>query len=64
MAATESDATKRRDLYGQIEDIILDESATMTVSPYPQTGIATSQLRGLNYDFFRPVLTYATAWFA
>lgn len=64
MAATEPDANKRRDLYSQIEDIILDESATMTVSPYPQTGLATSQLRGLNYDFFRPVLTYATAWFA
>jgi peptide/nickel transport system substrate-binding protein len=61
MAATEPDATKRKDLYGQIEDIILDESASMTVSLYPQTGLATSNLHGLDYDS-RPALSYATAW--
>jgi ABC-type transport system substrate-binding protein len=60
-AATEPDVAKRRDLYGQIEDIILDESASMTVSLYPQTAIANSKVHGLMYDF-RPSLTYASAW--
>jgi peptide/nickel transport system substrate-binding protein len=60
-AATEPDSTKRRALYGQIEDIILDESASMTVSLYPQTALATSKVHGMTYDF-RPALTYATAW--
>ena len=62
-AATEPDLAKRRDLYGQIEDIILDESASMTVSLYPQTALASARVHGLSYDF-RPSLTYARAWFA
>ncbi|MBV9596891.1 MAG: hypothetical protein JOZ87_08500 [Chloroflexi bacterium] len=63
MAATEPDAAKRKDLYGQIQDIILDESAAMSVSLYPQTGLATSNVHGLDYDS-RPALSYATAWLA
>jgi peptide/nickel transport system substrate-binding protein len=62
-AATEPDAAKRRDLYGRIQDIILDESAAMTVSLYPQTALARSNVHGLNYDS-RPALTYAQAWLA
>ncbi len=60
-AATEPDSTKRHAQYGQIEDIILDESASMTVSLYPQTALATSRVHGMTYDF-RPALTYATTW--
>jgi peptide/nickel transport system substrate-binding protein len=60
-AATEPEAAKRRDLYAQIQDIILDESVAMTVSLYPQTGLASSNVHGLNYDS-RPGLSYATAW--
>ena len=60
-AATEPDLAKRRDLYAQIEDIILDESASMTVSLYPQTALASARVHGLSYDF-RPSLTYASAW--
>lgn len=61
-AAAEPDLSRRRDLYGQIEDIILDESASMTVSLYPQTALASGKVRGLSFDF-RPSLTYASAWF-
>jgi peptide/nickel transport system substrate-binding protein len=60
-AATEPDATKRKSLYTQIEDIILDESAAMTVSLYPQTGLATAKVHALNYDS-RPGLSYAPVW--
>jgi peptide/nickel transport system substrate-binding protein len=60
-AATEPDLAKRRDLYGQIEDLILDESASMTVSLYPQTALASARVHDLSYDF-RPSLTYASAW--
>lgn len=60
-AATEPDVAKRRDVYGQIEDIILDESASMTVSLYPQTALASARVHGLSYDF-RPSLTYSSAW--
>jgi peptide/nickel transport system substrate-binding protein len=60
-AATEPDIARRRDLYGQIEDIILDESASMTVSLYPQTALASARVHDLSYDF-RPSLTYPSAW--
>jgi hypothetical protein len=48
-------------LYGEIQDIILGGSATMAISLYPQTGIASSKVHGLRYDI-RPALTYADAW--
>jgi peptide/nickel transport system substrate-binding protein len=60
-ASVEPDAAKRRALYGQIQDIILDESASITVSLYPQTAIARKGVHGLAYDA-RPILTYASAW--
>jgi len=63
MAATEPDAARRRDLYGRIQDIILDESMAMTISLYPQTALAKATVQGRNYDS-RPALTYATAWLA
>ncbi len=60
-AATEPDASKRRDLYQQINDVILDESASMAISLYPSTSLITANVQGLDYDS-RPSLTYATAW--
>ena len=60
-ASVEPDADKRKTLYGQIEDILLDESASITVSLYPQTAIARSNVHGLVYDA-RPGLTFASAW--
>jgi hypothetical protein len=33
------------------------------VSLYPQTGLASSTVHGLDYDS-RPALSYATAWLA
>jgi peptide/nickel transport system substrate-binding protein len=63
MAATEPDAARRKDLYGQINDIILDESMAMAVSLYPQTALASANVHALSYDS-RPGLTFATAWLA
>jgi len=60
-AAVEPDGARRKTLYGQIEDIVLDESASITVSLYPQTAIARANVHGLAYDP-RPGLTFATAW--
>ncbi|HEX8969299.1 MAG TPA: ABC transporter substrate-binding protein [Chloroflexota bacterium] len=60
-ASVEPDADKRKSLYSQIEDILLDESASITVSLYPQTAIERSNVHGLVYDA-RPGLTFASAW--
>jgi ABC-type transport system substrate-binding protein len=60
-AGTEPDPNKRKDLYQQINDVILDESASIAVSLYPATAVAAATVQGLDYDS-RPSLTYATAW--
>jgi ABC-type transport system substrate-binding protein len=60
-ASVEPDVAKRKTLYGQIEDILLDESASITVSLYPQTAIARANVHDPEYDA-RPGLTFACAW--
>ena len=49
-ASVEPDAAKRRALYGQIEDIMLDESVSITISLYPQTAVARKNVHDLVYD--------------
>jgi peptide/nickel transport system substrate-binding protein len=60
-ASVEPDAAKRKTLYGQILDILLDESASITVSLYPQTALVRTNVHDLVYDA-RPALTFASAW--
>jgi peptide/nickel transport system substrate-binding protein len=60
-ASVEPDAARRKSLYGQIEDILLDECASITVSLYPQTAITRANVHGLAYDA-RPGLTFPSAW--
>jgi len=55
-AAAEPDAAKRKALYGQIEDVVLDNSATMAISIYPVTALARSNVLGLTSD---PGRTYS-----
>ena len=39
----------------------VDQSAAMTVSLYPQTGLASAKVKGLSYDS-RPALNFAPVW--
>jgi peptide/nickel transport system substrate-binding protein len=55
-AASEPDPAKRKALYGQIEDVILDDCATMAISIYPVTAVAKSNVLGLTSD---PGRTYS-----
>jgi ABC-type transport system substrate-binding protein len=57
-AAIEPDATKRKALYSQIDDVIQDAAF---VSLYLTTSLARASVQGLAYDA-RPQLTYAPAW--
>ena len=62
-AATEPDPAKRKVLYGQINDLLLDASYTMPICPYPNMLIMRSTVRGLGYA---PPLewTLRSAWLA
>jgi peptide/nickel transport system substrate-binding protein len=48
-ASTEPDANKRKVLYAQINDFLLDASYSMTICPYPDMLIMRNNVRGLGY---------------
>ncbi len=58
-AASEPDVARRKALYGQIEDIILDQSAVMVLSLFPRSAAARSNVRGLTLV---PKASYPTVW--
>ena len=58
-AASEPDPARRKALYGQIEDIILDQSAVMVLSLFPRAAVARSNVQGLALV---PRATYPTVW--
>jgi peptide/nickel transport system substrate-binding protein len=58
-AASEPDAARRKQLYGQIEDTILDQSAVMVLSLFPRAAMARSNVQGLTLV---PRTSYPTVW--
>lgn len=47
--ATEPDAAKRKQLYGQINDYLLDQSFTMAITPYPDIVATRPNVMDLKY---------------
>ena len=62
-APTEPDAARRKALYTQINDVVLDLCGTMPLSRYPQTAILRANVRGLTYNQM-PRFTFDSAWLA
>ncbi|MBV9581768.1 MAG: ABC transporter substrate-binding protein [Chloroflexi bacterium] len=62
-APTEPDLGKRKALYSQLNDVILDLCGTMPLSRYPQTAILRNNVRGLTYNQM-PKFTFESAWLA
>ena len=62
-APIEPDAAKRKELYSQLNDAVLDLCGTMPLSRYPQTAILRSNVRGLTYNQM-PRFTFQSAWLA
>jgi ABC-type transport system substrate-binding protein len=60
-ASTEPDAAKRKGLYSQLNDMLLDESATIPVSFYPSVLVARTKVRGLQVSL-GSTHTYAETW--
>ena len=48
-ASTEPDAAKRKALYGEINDFLLDASYSMAICPYPNMLIMRNNVRALGY---------------
>jgi peptide/nickel transport system substrate-binding protein len=62
-APIEPDSRKRKALYSQINDVILDLCGTMPISRYAQTAILRNNVRGLTYNQM-PKFTFDSAWLA
>jgi ABC-type transport system substrate-binding protein len=62
-APTEPDAAKRKALYSELNDVVLDLCGTMPLSRYAQTAILRTNVRGLTYNQM-PKFTFDTAWLA
>ena len=62
-APTEPDSAKRKALYSQLNDVVLDLCSTMTLSRYAQTAILRTKVRGLTYNQM-PKFTFESAWLA
>jgi peptide/nickel transport system substrate-binding protein len=62
-APTEPDAGKRKALYSQLNDVVLDLCGTMPLSRYAQTAVLRNNVRGLTYNQM-PKFTYESAWLA
>lgn len=60
-ATTEPDTTKRRQIYSQLNDYLLDQSFTFAFSWYPATALVTSRVHQLDFTS-SPALSYAGAW--
>jgi peptide/nickel transport system substrate-binding protein len=62
-ASTEPDATRRKQLYSQINDVYLDEVFNMPVSLYPAMSMMHQNVQGVRYNLL-PGLVYTDAWMA
>jgi peptide/nickel transport system substrate-binding protein len=62
-APTEPDAAKRKALYSQLNDAVLDLCGTMPLSRYPQTAVLRTDVRGLTYNQM-PKFTFESVWLA
>ena len=60
-ATTEPDPTRRKQVYSQLNDYLLDQSFTFAFSWYPATALVTSKVHALEFSG-SAALSYADAW--
>ncbi len=60
-AGTEPDPAKRKALYNQINDLVLDESFVMPISLYPSMAAMRPQVQGLRYNSLNG-LVWSDTW--
>ena len=60
-AAAEPDAAKRKELYSQLNDYILDQSFGMTIAPTTSRVVAKKSVNGLEFRF-NDVMYFGNVW--
>jgi peptide/nickel transport system substrate-binding protein len=61
---TETEPSKQKQLYAQLNDYYLDQAWVLHIVQNPEHAVATASLHGLRYDDGRPALVLAEAWLA
>jgi peptide/nickel transport system substrate-binding protein len=59
--STELDPAKRKQLYNQFNDLMLDESFVIGISAYPTNVVTTTKVRDVRYTMHE-ALTFTEAW--
>ena len=60
-ATTEPDAAKRKELYAQLNDYLLDQSFTFAFAWYPSIALISSKVHALQFSG-SAALSYLDAW--
>ncbi len=63
-ALSETDARTQRDLYGRLNDYILDQSFTVPIATYPFTILMHANVKGVQYQLHNGGLSFTEAWLA
>jgi len=61
-ASSEPDTARRKELYSQLNDFLLDQCFTDCFSMTPSIAVMTAQIHGLQFELSR--FTYVDAWLA
>ena len=63
-ALSEADPTKQKQVYGQLNDFILDQSFTVPLATYPYTFLMRGNVRDVGFLLHNGGLNLQQAWFA
>ena len=61
---SETDSAKQKQLYGQLNDYILDQSFTVAIGTYPYTIVSRSNVKDVSYLLHNGGLSFTDAWLA
>ena len=61
---SETDATKQKELFGRLNDYILDQSFTVPIATYPYTILMHANVKGVQYQLHNGGLSFTETWLA
>ena len=61
---SETDVARQKDLYGRLNDYILDQSFTVPIATYPYTILMRANVKGVQFQLHNGGLSFTDAWLA
>jgi peptide/nickel transport system substrate-binding protein len=63
-ALSETDVAKQKELYGRLNDYILDQSFTVPIATYPYTIVMHANVKGVQYQLHNGGMSFSDTWLA